>query len=72
LPLGVIRTLSIEHIPFEEVGPEFAALEGEGDLSLEYWRRVHREYFTKETSQLGIEFNDSSLVCCEKFNLLFP
>src|SRR5687767_8257439 len=47
-PLCVIRTEEIRHIPFEEVDGDFAAEEGEGDLSLECWRRVHWDYFTKE------------------------
>ena len=45
--------------------------EGEGDLSLEYWRRVHRNYFEKESVQLGFEFDENSLICCERFKLLY-
>jgi hypothetical protein len=32
-------------VPFEEVSEEFAAIEGEGDGSLRYWREVHWTYF---------------------------
>jgi uncharacterized protein YhfF len=71
-PMCVICTTKIEPVPFNDVGAGFAALEGEGDLSLDYWRRVHREYFLKETAGLGLEFSESSLVCCEQFELLFP
>ena len=70
-PLCVIRTAEIRHIPFREVDPEFAADEGEGDLSLEYWRQVHRDYFEKESATLGFEFDEASLVCCERFYLVF-
>jgi uncharacterized protein YhfF len=71
-PICVLRTTEIEHLRFLDVPANFATLEGEGDLSLEYWRRVHREYYTKEAAELGIEFNEDSLVCCERFELLFP
>ncbi len=70
-PLCIIRTTEIRHLPFRDVDAGFAADEGEGDLSLEYWRRVHRDYFEKESAQLGFEFDETSLVCCERFKLQF-
>ncbi len=69
-PLCVIRTSEIRHLPFSRVDAEFAADEGEGDRTLEYWRRVHRDYFERESARLGFEFNDDSIVCCERFELL--
>lgn len=68
-PMCVIQTAEIRHIPFCEVDAEFAADEGEGDLSLEYWRRVHRDYFEKESAELGFEFDENSIVCCERFSV---
>ena len=46
----VIRTLSLTLVRFSEVSAEQAALEGEGDLSLAYWRSAHREFFEREGS----------------------
>jgi uncharacterized protein YhfF len=71
-PRCVIQTAEIRHLPFDEVDAQFAFDEGEGDQSLEYWRDVHRRYFTKEAKELGLEFNEKSLVCCERFRVLFP
>jgi len=71
-PLCVIRTIEIRHLPFEEVDGEFAFDEGEGDQTLEDWRDGHWRYFTREAAELGIEFNQQSLICCERFRLLFP
>lgn len=71
-PLCVIRTEEIREIPFEEVDEIFAAEEGEGDLSLEHWRRVHRDYFTNEARQHGLQFDERSMICCERFKILFP
>ena len=70
-PLCVIQTTEIRHLPFEEVDAQFAFDEGEGDQTLEYWRDVHQQYFTKEAAENGLEFNEKSLICCERFRLLF-
>ena len=70
-PKCVLKTTEIEHVPFCDVTPEFAAAEGEGDLSLDYWRTVHRDYFEREAKQYGFDFDDESIVCCERFRLLY-
>lgn len=71
-PICVIRTTEIRHLPFNQVDTEFASDEGEGDQSLEYWRDVHWSYFTKEAAMYGFHFDENSVVCCERFELLFP
>ena len=71
-PQCVIQTTEIRLMPFIEVDAQFAFDEGEGDQTLEFWRDVHWRYFTKEAAQLNLEFNEKSLVCCERFQLLFP
>ena len=70
-PLCVLQTTEIEHMRFIDVGDEFAAMEGEGDFSLEYWRRVHREYFEREAERHGFDFHDEMIVCCERFKVLY-
>ncbi len=37
-------------IRFNEMSPELAALEGEGDLSPAYWQSAHRAFFEREGS----------------------
>ena len=69
-PLCVIRTSSICHVPFRDVDASFAFDEGEDDRTLVSWRKAHLEYFTREAAELG--FDESSIVCCERFKLLFP
>jgi uncharacterized protein YhfF len=68
----VIRTLEITTARFADVDERFAADEGEGDLSLEWWRTAHRAYFERESAELGFSFDDDSLVCCERFVCLYP
>jgi uncharacterized protein YhfF len=70
-PLCIIQTTEICEVPFLEVDFNFAKAEGEGDENIEDWRKGHRDYFTKECRESGFEFNETMLVCCEKFKLLF-
>lgn len=71
-PQCVIQTTEIRYFPFAEVDAEFAFDEGEGDKSLGYWRRVHHDFFTRDAAENGVEFNEKSIVACERFRLLFP
>ena len=68
----IIRTTAIEIVPFSEVGAEFAAAEGEGDLSLEYWREGHWRFFTAELAAFGREPEPDMPVVCERFEVVYP
>ena len=70
-PLCVIETQSVEVVPFSEVSAEFAAIEGEGDGSLAFWREAHREFFGRECARAGREFSESMLVACERFKVVY-
>ena len=72
VPLCVIRTTEIRHLAFADVDASFAFDEGEGDRTLEYWREVHDRYFSSEAAELGVEFGEDSMICCERFELLYP
>ena len=45
-PRVLIVTTRVEVVAFDEVDAEHARLEGEGDLSLSYWRAAHQEFFS--------------------------
>lgn len=70
-PLCVIRTTRVELMPFDLVTAEFAAAEGEGDGSLDFWRRVHTAYFGRECARVGRVFTVHMPVCCERFELVY-
>jgi uncharacterized protein YhfF/GNAT superfamily N-acetyltransferase len=70
-PLCVIETTSVAVLPFEQVGTEFAATEGEGDGSLEYWRTGHRAYFGRECARIGMGPSASMPVVCECFKVVY-
>lgn len=70
-PACVIETRNVEIVPFEEVTPEFARLEGEGDKSLEYWREVHWKFFASECAQIGKIPSPDMEVVCEQFDVVY-
>ena len=69
-PVAIIKTTEVEVTPMNEVTPEFAAAEGEGDLSYEYWWEGHKFFFTKELAEYGKEFSEDMLLVCERFELV--
>ena len=70
-PLCVIETKRVQIVPFGEVSAEFAATEGEGDGSLEYWRRAHTAFFGRECKRLGRDLSATMPVVCEEFAVVF-
>ncbi len=67
LPRAVIQTLAVEVVPFEDVSEAHAHAEGEGDLSLAWWREAH-ERFWRAHSPRG--FDAALPVVCERFRLV--
>ena len=67
----VIRTTRVYIEVFDQVTAEHAFKEGEGDRSLDYWRRIHMEYFTEELGAVGLSFDESSELVCEEFELAY-
>ena len=68
----IIRTTKVYLRPFREVSAEHAFKEGEGDRSLDYWREVHREFFTREMEAAGLTFDENMPVVCEEFLRVYP
>jgi uncharacterized protein YhfF len=71
-PAAIIRTSKVEIKPFLEVTAEFACSEGEDDRTLESWRREHKKYWTRTLAGRGENFDESSLVVTETFELVYP
>lgn len=67
----VLVTKKVSIIPFCMVSSDFAAREGEGDLSLAYWRQVHEAYFSSVMEQAGLTFTQNTLVVCEEFEVIY-
>lgn len=68
----IVRTTHVTVCPFNEVREEFAAKEGEGDKSLNYWRSVHKRIISEELNEIGETFTESTPVVCEEFEVVYP
>ena len=70
-PLCLIRTTQVRRLPFNQVDAQFAYDEGEGDRSLEFWRRVHWEFFSRECAAIGRQPAETMPVICERFEVIY-
>ena len=70
-PQCIVEVTDVEIKPYNEVTAEFAFIEGEGDKSLEYWRRVHWEFFSTECEEIGKEPTEDMLVILEQFKVIW-
>ena len=71
-PRAVMKTTSVERVRFKDVSPSFAWAEGEGDRSLESWRKEHIKYWKRVGEKLGFTFNEDMEIILERFELLYP
>jgi uncharacterized protein YhfF len=71
-PLLIIRTTRVEVRPYDAVDADFAAAEGEGDGSLDYWRAAHWAYFSRRCEALGRAPSNDMPVILERFALIYP
>ena len=71
-PLCIIETTAVTICAFNAVDTPFAYAEGEGDRTLESWRREHWHYFSRVLPTIGkIPMLNMPLVC-ERFQVVFP
>jgi len=71
-PLCIVETVEITIRKYNEVDPDFAREEGEGDLSLSYWREAHKNYFSRVLPiKTDKEFSEEMPLVCERFKLIY-
>ena len=63
----IIKTTKVYVVSFNEVSKEHAYKEGEGDKSLDYWKRVHEDFFGKCLNEVGLKFTPDMKIVCEEF-----
>lgn len=71
-PRCIVETTQVDVVSYQDVSAEFAAIEGEGDGSLEYWRSVHWPYYERECRRIGQRPGRRMPVLCERFTRVFP
>ncbi len=70
VPHALVMTTEVEVVPFDEVSPEHARLEGDGDRSLATWREVHERLFTDHAAP-GHRFSRDMPVVLQRFTVLY-
>jgi uncharacterized protein YhfF len=70
-PLCIVETTEVTIRKYNKVAADFARAEGEGDLSLEYWRQAHRNFFSRTLPKIGREFSEEMPLVCERFRAIY-
>ena len=65
VPVCVIQLVSLQLVRFCDINEEFARKEGEGDLSLEYWKKEHQRFFIREG-----HFSEDMELIAEEFEVV--
>ncbi len=68
----VIQTTKVFVEKFQNISEEHAYKEGEGDRSLAYWRKVHKDFFANELAAANMAFSEDMLLVCEEFAVVYP
>ncbi|HEY0733947.1 MAG TPA: ASCH domain-containing protein [Herpetosiphonaceae bacterium] len=71
-PLCIVETTEITIRRFDEVDARFAAEEGEGDRSLDYWRTAHWSFFLRTLPRIGRQPALDMPLVCERFRVVYP
>lgn len=72
-PVAILMTTKVYVTPFKDVTAEHAFKEGEGDLSLSYWREAHYRFWTElfdEVYHKTIDIENMDVVC-EEFKVVY-
>lgn len=69
-PALITRIVKSEVIAFNEVNADYAAIEGEGDGSLQCWRKGHWNFFSRECRRIGKDPAETMPVICNVFEVL--
>ncbi len=70
-PKAIIRTVKIEIAKFKDITKEYAYIEGEGDKSLEYWKKVHWAYYENEMKEFNELPSEDMEIVCEYFETIW-
>jgi uncharacterized protein YhfF len=67
----IVRTTKVQLKPFFSIDKEYAIKEGEGDKSLDYWKKTHWDYYTRELEAFERLPRESMIVVCEEFEKIY-
>ncbi len=67
----IVKTTSVRLKPYFSIDEDHARLEGEGDKSLDYWKKAHWDHYTGELESFGRVPRESMIVVCQEFEKVF-
>ena len=70
-PSAILQTKRVVTNKFLDVPVEIAIAEGEGDLSLEHWRKVHADIYEPSLETWGLQSINDATVITEFFRIVF-
>lgn len=70
-PLCIIETIEVKLQPYNKVDAQFAYEEGEGDRSLEYWRKAHWAFFSRTLAKIGRQPAPDMPLVCQRFRVIY-
>ena len=70
-PICILENTEVTLRRFNEVDENFARSEGEGDLTLRYWRKAHTNFFSRVLPKFGKEFSEDMPLVCERFRVIY-
>ncbi len=71
-PRCILRTRQVEIHRFKDVPERIAVAEGEGDLTLGYWRCAHASQYIPYLQEWGMNNIEEATIVTEFFDLVFP
>ena len=71
-PVGIIKTVVSEIIPFIKISAEHAYHEGEGNRTLSDWKERMEQRFTKLAKSYDDQFSIDEPIVSETFELVYP
>ena len=70
-PLCIVETTDVIIRNYNDVDDDFAQAEGGGDLSLAYWRKRHKDFFSRTLPKIGKEFSEEMPLVCLYFKGIY-
>ncbi len=67
----IVRTVAVRLKPFFSIRESYAKIEGEGDKSLDYWKKTHWDYYIRELEPYGRRPVNSMIIVCEIFEKVY-
>ena len=69
-PVCLIQTTEVRVLPLEKIDAQFAFDYGEGDRTLEWWKREMWRYYVHECERIGRKATRDMPLVCERFHVV--